>query len=149
MRNYTFHGMVSEEEWDWIKERAQCVRCEDTVGMTAYCDGELVGAVAFDTWSYNSCVIHIAFEDFLTFKHGWPEAVFGYIFNQCDKGVIIGHTPASNVKALRFNKHIGFVELCRIKDGYEEGIDVVIQEYRKENCKYIRNEDGQIRSQSA
>lgn len=149
MRKYTFHGMESEEEWNWLHARAECVRCADTVGLCCYRDGQLVGAVALDTWSHNSCVIHIAFEDFMSFRHGWPEAVFGYVFNQCDKGVIVGSTPACNEKALRFNKHIGFVELFRIKDGFEEGIDTVIQEYRKENCKYIRNEDGQVRSQAA
>ena len=111
--------------------------------MVAYRDGKIVCAVAFDHWSHNSVHIHTAFEDLLCFKHGWPEAVFGYIFNDCDKGVIMGVTPANNLKAVRFNKHIGFVELFRVKDGFEVGIDFVVTEYRKENCKYIRNDYGQ------
>ena len=139
----SYHAIRSEEEWDWVSQRAECVRCEDSRGMVAYRDGKIVCAVAFDHWSHNSVHIHTAFEDLLCFKHGWPEAVFGYIFNDCDKGVIMGVTPANNLKAVRFNKHIGFVELFRVKDGFEVGIDFVVTEYRKENCKYIRNDYGQ------
>lgn len=145
----SFHAMETKAEWDWIAARAECVYCADSKGMVAYKDGKLVGAVAFDHWSHNSCHIHIAVEDMLIFKHGWPEAVFGYIFNQCDKGIIMGITPACNERALKFILHIGFVEVYRLKDGFEVGIDFVCTEYRKENCKYIRNYDGQIRSRAA
>jgi RimJ/RimL family protein N-acetyltransferase len=145
----TFHPMESQEEWDWIAARAECVYCSDSKGIVAYRDGKLVGAVSFDHWSHNSCHIHTAFEDMLIFKHGFTEAVFDYIFNQCDKGVIIGVTPACNVKALRFNKHIGFEEVFRLKDGFEEGIDFVVTEYRKENYVQLRKQDGQIRSKAA
>jgi hypothetical protein len=149
MSKYIIKGMDLQREWDWIAARAECVQSADSKGMVAYRDGEIACAVAFDHWSHNSVHIHTAFVDLLPFKHGWPEAVFDYVFNQCDKGVIMGVTPASNVKAVRFNKHIGFVELFRVKDGFEVGIDFVVTEYRKENCKYLRNQDGQIRSRAA
>ena len=145
----TIHPMTTKEEWDWIADRAECVYCADSKGIVAYRDNKLVGAVAFDHWSLNSCHIHIAVEDMLIFKHDFREAVFDYIFNQCDRGLIVGITPACNERALRFIKHIGFVEVFRLKDGYEEGIDFVVTEYRKENCKYIRKEDGQISSRTA
>ena len=141
--------MSRQEEWDFLKQRAECVLCSDTKGIVAYKDGEIVGAVAMDTWSHNSCHIHIAVEDMLIFKHQFPEEVFHYIFNECDKGVIVGITPANNARALRFIKHIGFVEVFRLKDGFEVGVDFVCTEYRKENCRYIRNEDGQISARSA
>lgn len=76
-------------------------------------------------------------------KHGYPEEVFNYVFNTCDKGVIIGVTPSNNERALRFNKRVGLTEIYRIKDGYAVGIDYVVQELRKENCKYLRDTDGQ------
>jgi hypothetical protein len=145
----TIHPMTSKEEWDWIAARAECVQSADSKGIVAYRNKKLVGAVTFDHWSHNSVHIHIAVDDMIIFKHDFREAVFDYAFNQCDKGVILGITPACNERAIRFIKHIGFVEIFRFKDGFEQGIDFVITEYRKENCKYIRNEDGQIRSQSA
>ncbi len=144
-----FLPMSRHEEFEWLAKRAVCVWCADTKGVVAYEDGEIVGAVALDTWSHNSCHIHIAVDKMLIFKHGFPEEVFNYVFNEADKGVIVGITPACNARALKFIKHIGFVETYRLKDGYEVGIDFVVTEYRKENCKYIRNYDGQIRAAAA
>ncbi len=149
MSDYLIKGMTTEDEWNWVAARAECVRSADSKGMVAYRNGEIVCAVAFDHWSHNSVHIHTAFEDLMCFKHGWPEAVFGWIFNDCDKGIIMGITPACNEKALRFNKHIGFEEIFRVKDGFEVGIDFVVTEYRKENCKYIEVNHGQESSRAA
>ena len=145
----SFLPMTRKEEWEWIHARAECVLAADTKGVVAYKDGKIVAIVALDSWAHNSVHIHLAIEDPHVLRHGLREEVFNYIFNDCDKGVIIGVTPASNVKALRFNKHIGFEEVFRLKDGFEVGIDFVVTEYRKENCKFIRKEDGQIRSRAA
>jgi len=141
--------MEYQEEWDWLVERADVVRTEETRGIVAYKGSKLVGAVAMDNWAHNSCRMHIAVDDMFIFKHGFPEAVYNYIFNTCDKGVIIGITPAHLDKVLRFNRHVGFVEVYRIPDGYEEGIDLVVQENRKENCRYLRETDGQINSSAS
>ena len=141
--------MTRQEEWAWIKERAQVTWTEKTKGLVCYKDGEIVGMVIMDGWTHNSCRTHIAVDNMLIFKHGWFEEVSNYIYNECDKGVIIGVTPANLGNVLRFNRHVGFVETYRIPDGYEEGIDLVIQEKRKENCKYLRNYNGQRRSRSA
>ena len=142
MTHWTIWPMDTQKEWDWIAKRAQCNNCEDTKGLVIYKDDQIVGAVALDSWSYNSVTIHITIEDSYAMKHGFPEEVFGYIFNTCDKGVVIGITPANNGRALRFNKRVGLVEIYRIKDGYKVGIDYVVQELRKENCKYLRKENG-------
>jgi hypothetical protein len=50
---------------------------------------------------------------------------------------MIGLTPSNNTKSLKFNKKLGFVEVFRIEDGFDEGVDYVIQELRKENCRWI------------
>jgi len=136
-------AMDQVEEWLWIKNLAECVWCEDTKGLVAWKNGKIVGAVALDSWSYNAVNIHIALEDSHIMRHGFPEAVFGYIFDTCDKGVVIGVTAASNERALRFNKRVGLEELYRVKDGYNIGVDYVIQELRKEDCKYLRICNGQ------
>lgn len=145
----TFRPLKFQEEWEWLVERAQVTRTEHTKGLVAYNGDKLVGAVAVDSWTPNSCRMHIAVDNMLIFKHGFPEEVYGWIFNECDKGVIVGATPAHLDKVLRFNRHVGFKEVYRIPDGYEIGIDMVIQECRKEDCKYLRNKDGQRHSSRA
>lgn len=143
MSKWFIWPMKLDAEFKWLQHRSKCAKCDDTNGIVVYRGKKLVGAVVMDSWSYNSCTIHIAIEDMLAFKHGFPEEVFKYIFETAGKGVVIGITPSDNLKALAFNKRVGLVEIYRIKDAYDVGIDYVVQELRKENCKYLRIEDGQ------
>lgn len=136
---YTFKPLSTREEWAWLSAKAQCCYCEDTKGIVAYREGEVVAAVALDSWSHNSVSIHIAITAPLVLKNGFAEEVFNYIFNTTGRRVVIGITPADNLAALKFNRHIGLVEVYRIKDGYAQGVDYVVQEIRKENCRYIEH----------
>ncbi len=148
---YHFKPMQSEDEWKWATERTQATECEDTKGILALNEyNDIVAATIMDSWSYNSVIMHIAVDDIWCFKHGYPEEVFNYVFNTAGKGIAIGITPGDNPKALSFNKRIGFEVIYRIRDGYKVGIDYVVQEFRKENCKYLRNRYGQeIHSRAA
>lgn len=143
MSDWEIFPMKLHEEFLWVQEAAECAYCDDMNGIVMYRDGNLVAAIVLESWSYNSVTIHIRVDDPLVFKHGFAEECYDYIFNKCEKGVLIGVTPANNVKALKFNHHIGLNEIYRIKDGYAIGVDYVVQEARKENCKYLRKENGQ------
>ena len=133
----------SPDELLWLKARAECNITDDMNGISCFRDDHLIGVVGLESWSHNSVTIHLAIEDPMSLRHGYPEEVFNYIFNTCDKGLVIGVTPENNPKALKFNKHMGLVELYRIKDAYDVGIDYVVQELRKENCKFLRKRNGQ------
>ena len=112
--------------------------CSDTKGITAWGeDGVPLAICVLDSWSYNSCQIHIWIENAFVLKHGFAEEVFNFVFNTAGRNMIIGVTPSDNPKALRFIKHIGFEEIFRIKDGHATGVDFVVTEIRKENCRYI------------
>ena len=139
MSVWNFYPMRLRNEFLWLKERAGCTITDDMNGISAYRDDDMVAAVGLESWSKNSVTIHLAVEDPLVFKHRFAEEVFEYIFNECDKGVLIGVTPENNEKALKFNKHIGLREIYRIKDAYDVGIDYVVQELRKEDCRYIEH----------
>lgn len=104
-------------------------------------DGKILGVVGFDAWNGASCEMHVAGEG------NWCSrellfAVFDYAFNVAQLNVVLGMVPASNAKALRFDKHVGFTEVARIRDGAPDG-DMVILELRRENCRYLRGNHGQ------
>ena len=63
-----------------------------------------------------------------------------YVFVTCGKEQMIGVVPATNEKALKFDKHIGFKEVVRIPDGFDHGVDYVVMTYLKSECKYIPQE---------
>lgn len=99
--------------------------------------GEIHAMAGYDFWTPNAVQMHI------WIKH--PEAYlsrefiqegFGYPFGS-GRNLVIGVTPGDNERALAFNQKIGFVEKYRIKDGWSLGTDMVIQEMRRENCRWL------------
>lgn len=148
MSEWTIQAMSRKEEFLWIQEAAECAYCDDVNGIVMYRDGDLVAGILLESWSHNSVTIHIRVDDPLVFKHRFAEECFNYIFVTCERGVLIGITPSNNEQALKFNRHIGLTEIYRIRDGYDVGIDYVVQELRKEDCRYI--EHGQeVNSEAA
>lgn len=130
---------LNEQLYEAIPSKAQPRVCKDTRGICAVDDqGQLVAACLFDSWTHNSCMIHIYIGNPFVLKHGFAEEVFNFVFSeQSGRELIIGCTPADNTKALKFIKHIGFEEVHRIKDGYKKGVDFVITEMRKEKCRWL------------
>ena len=63
--------------------------------------------------------------------------MFEYAFNTCGKGIVLGVTAADNLKALKFIKNIGLTEIFRIPDGYKHGVDFILTQLRKEDCRWI------------
>jgi len=113
--------------------------CEDTRGITALDENDTPQAVCvFDSWSYNSCIIHIWINNPFVLKHGFPEEVFNFVFSEeSGRNKIIGITPSDNLKALKFIKNIGFKEIYTISDGFKVGVDYVITEMNKDECRYF------------
>lgn len=133
---FTFKRL-QEHHWGLIPDEGKPTLNAETKGIVAIDDdGFLVAACCFDNWSFNSCQIHIYILNPFVLKHGFAEEVFNYAFNVCGKGMVIGVTAADNAKALKFIKNIGLVEIYRIPDGYKKGVDFVMTQLLKENCKW-------------
>lgn len=127
------------DDLPFLPEEARPRLCADTRGVVAVTNtGELVAAAIMDSWTENSCMIHVYIGNPMVLRHNFAEEVFKYVFVTSGRKVIIGCTPADNEKALKFNAHMGFKQITRIKDAYAPGIDLVVTEMRKENCKWIQ-----------
>lgn len=143
MKKYWFKPF---REWHLgdIPEEARPRLCSDTKGVVVEnAEGAIVAAALMDSWTENSCMIHVYIGDPRVIKHRFCEEVFNYVFNTSGRSVIIGATPADNKKALKFNAHVGFEEVTRIPDGYAKGIDYVITQCRKENCRWLEPAEEQ------
>ena len=144
-----FYPLVIKRDWHWVNPRLHRAICADTKGIVSVNErGEYDAACVFDAWAPNSVQAHICIENPFVIRSGFLHECFDYVFNQCGRGIMLGPVPSDNKEALRFDKHIGFTELGRIKDGYDIGIDWVILEMRKENCRWLRKEDGQQKRQA-
>ena len=130
--------------WEWMDVRANVVKADDTQGFVAVDEhGDIQGGVVFDSWTFTSVCAHIAIENPFVLRHGFLENAFGYAFEFADKELMIGITPSDIPEALKFNKHIGLRETYRIKDGHDYGVDLVVQEMRRDECRWIGEKHGQ------
>ena len=136
-----FKPLTSMEEWTWMKERTHTIRCEDTQGIVAL---DRVGAIAAicvaDSFSPDSCCVHLCIDNPLVIRSGFLHEVARHLFITCGRSHIFGNVPSTNQKALRFDKHIGFEEVCRIPDGVGTGVDYIVLRMDKATCPWLNEE---------
>ena len=127
---------LQEHHFDWIQKRTGIIRVSDVKGIGVELNDKIIAVCACDSWTATSVQVHIAIDNPICLKNNrLQNEVFEYIFNQANRLVAIGLVPANNYRALRFDTKIGFTESCRIKDGYEEGIDLVIMTLHKSDWR--------------
>ncbi len=133
------HNMHGE----WTRRFIQPVFCEGMRGIMAHRDdGSIAGGVILDSWTPNSCQVHIGAETPMVWKHGLHKEVFKYVFGTCKKTHMFGFTPGNNDVAVRFNEHIGFKEVYRAENGFADNVDFIVYRLDKADCKYLENEDA-------
>jgi hypothetical protein len=95
--------------------------------------------VIYDGWTPNAVQVHVysVGPRYLFDKHFLRE-VFWYPFVQCNKGKLFVVTPASSKESLAVSRALGFRETYRMKDGWDVGVDMVLKEMRKEDCRWIK-----------
>lgn len=131
-----FHGPT---DWGWCNEQVGILQVEDVSGIMAIDTdtGERVGACILDNWTHNSVQSHFMITTPLVLRHGFLQECFNYVFNHADKKVMYGMVPGDNAKALAFNKHMGFAEVLRLPEAFKDGVDYVVVQLKREDCKYM------------
>lgn len=100
-------------------------------------DAELVAAVIFNLWSGADIAMHIAAvpgRRWMTRE--FLRAAFRYPFVQLECQRVTGYVPASNADALRFDRHLGFVEEGRMREALPNGEDVIVLGLLKRECRW-------------
>tara|TARA_R110000824_G_scaffold175624_1_gene354291 strand:- start:9209 stop:9649 length:441 start_codon:yes stop_codon:yes gene_type:complete len=123
----------------WIKENLDPIFCDDTRGILALdgSTGEVLAAAVMDQWTINSCQTHIVIKNPWVIRHGFMHEVAHYIFKDSKRKMVFGLTPSNNKKAIKFNKHIGFREIGRLPEAYEDGVDYIIYQMDEADCKFL------------
>lgn len=99
--------------------------------------GKIWGMVGYDWWTQNSVQMHVVLEQpFVALTLIRP--AFELVFNEAKRKVAIGIVASDNERALRFDQWMGFKETHRIKDGLCDGVDNVLLEMRREDCRFLK-----------
>lgn len=123
----------------WVYDRTGGVYTEqDSMSMGRIDEhGNLIGGVVFENYNGNSVLMHCAGEGAWINKE-FLRVAFGYAFNQLKVHKIIGLVDSTNDKALRLDKHLGFVQEAVITGAGSKG-DLVILTMTQEQCRYLNS----------
>jgi RimJ/RimL family protein N-acetyltransferase len=126
----------AEHSW-WLIERTTIawssgLRCIEALDPRS---GDILGMLGFDTWTPRGAEIHFAV-DVEGVMRPLLRAGLDYVFNQAGKKVLFGVTPANKTKVMELARGAGFKEVARYKNGWDEGVDLIIHEVSKEDFKF-------------
>jgi hypothetical protein len=130
---------ATHDEMKSIVEKIQWVYTTNSNGIVIEDKNGGIGAMAvYDRWTPNGVEMHAysAGPEYIFNPH-FVKAMFEYPFIQQNKGLALVCTPCNNVASVAIGRFFGFRETYRIHDGWELGTDMVIQELRRENCRFL------------
>lgn len=98
-----------------------------------------VGAMAiYDRWTHSAVEMHAySTGPKYVFRPEFCRAMFEYPFVEQNKMLAFAVTPCDNIPSIALARFLGFREVYRIRDGWKPGTDMVIQELRRENCRFL------------
>jgi hypothetical protein len=132
--------------WNWFNSHLPILAVEDTEGMVMLRDDNTpIAGFVMDNWTHNSVQGHFLLLDPMALRNKFYDMCASYIFDERQRAVIYSFVPGDNPKAISLNIKFGWTEKFRMEEAFKEGVDYVVMELKKEDCKYISWEalDGQ------
>lgn len=101
-------------------------------------DDQVKVAVGLHAFIGKACQIHVAMEYGYSFSpKELLNAVFDFAFNKMERELLIGVVNSNDEEVMRYDIHLGFKELHRIKGMHDNDGDIVILGMRREDCRYL------------
>jgi L-amino acid N-acyltransferase YncA len=105
-------------------------------GSVSETTNTLMGVVAFNGFWGHVCTMHTAGEgNWISRKLIWRS--FDYPFRQLGLRAVLAPVAASNERALRFDRKIGFKEVHRVSEGWDAGDDLIVLQLLREDCHWL------------
>jgi RimJ/RimL family protein N-acetyltransferase len=100
-------------------------------------DGELIAGVIFDSYVQDArCCMHVAAVGSEWLNREYLYVCFRYAFVTMNCNVVIGLVNADNPQALKFDRHLGFEEQCRLPGGAGD-CDLVVLAMQRKTCRWL------------
>ena len=121
----------------WVaKEVVQEAEWGSYYAMGAEVDGQIVSGIVFNNFNECNATAHIACSKPNKLFLELLDHAFLYAFETCGLRRLTGLVEADNSKALKLDKHIGFLQESIMREAGSEGQDVVVlvlwpQNYRR------------------
>lgn len=127
-------------EFYWLSRRAGCALATDFTAIKAVDRfGAIRGMVGYQDWMPNSVKLHMAADTPIVWRSLLRPAL-SYPFLEVGVGLCVGIIPDHKHKSLDFVRAVGFREGYRQPNGWAKGVDVVVMELRREDCRWLSPE---------
>jgi RimJ/RimL family protein N-acetyltransferase len=129
-------------DWGWVQKHVPLLRVQDTCGIVAVnTDTDTtVGAAIFDNFLYNSAQVSFISTTPMLHRHGFILEALNFALDACNKQYLYSFIREDNFKAIRLNKHVGFKEKMRIKEGFAKGCDFIVLELNRDDCPIFQQQ---------
>lgn len=124
-------------DYPWIASRAQlCIGPQFRAIKAVDEAGRVHGCVGYDAWTQNAVSMHVALDN--------PAALrallgpgFRIPFVEFGKGVVLATVLSTNARSLALVPKLGFREVARLREAWAKGVDLVLFEMRREECRFL------------
>jgi hypothetical protein len=93
-------------------------------------------AIAYNSFVGNTCAMHVVIQQPQYLTRRIIRDAFDYAFNRAGLKAILGIVDASNARALRFDRWLGFKNFAVIPEGGVDG-DLVVLKMTRADCKWL------------
>ena len=118
---------VKELVGTWVAEQVdQTSSWGDFYAMGAEVNGKIVSGVVFNNFNESNATCHIAVSKPNRLFLELLDHAYSYAFGQCQLKRLTGLVASDNHKALRLDKHIGFIEEGVMREAGRQGQDIIM-----------------------
>ena len=126
-----------ESHYGWIAAKADLALSPGFRALEALDhEGAIVGMVGYDGWTKSAVSMHVALDHPMALRRLIRPA-FGIAFYEFGKEVVVANVLSTNERSLRLVQKLGFREVYRGKDWIDRGVDLVLHEMRRRECRWL------------
>ena len=137
---------ANQEQWNllaqFLQEYAGVRPGLDLQMMGWITDNQVKVVVGFNSFVGKVCQMHVAMTKGYEFSpRELLRATFEHAFDKLKVKKVIGIVDSTNLKAMRYDAHLGFVEEHRMPGMHDDG-DLVVLGMTREQCRFLEKKDA-------
>lgn len=128
----------------WMQQKVDAPRFFEPKAIGWERGGQIVCGVVFEQWSGPNIFMHVAIEDGAVVTRRSLKLAFAYPFTHLNCSRITGLVRADNLKAQRFDEHLGFRLEGRLRSAATDGTDMLVYGMLRNECRWLGVNDGAL-----
>jgi len=120
---------------DWMAKNN--FYCYGQIAIGLELDGDIIAVALYSGFTGKVIDLHLGLANNARVTRSFVWFIHYYAFMQAGANILMGKINADNIKALNIAKHAGCVEIARLPDATDEGLDIVILALYKQNSPWL------------